>query len=172
MDSLPALCLLLFLDGASFSFFTTPLLLHYGHLHPAWQVALLGGVASAAGSVVQLLILRWALSSRHHWMRGLAPSQEKLAAVLERYRAVSFLMLVVARATPLPDAPLKIVAAAGGYPSLRYGFAVLLGALPYYYALALVGGAFKIPTSLLVGAGAVIVLGALFDWWRKRRRGE
>jgi uncharacterized membrane protein YdjX (TVP38/TMEM64 family) len=170
MDSLPAMCLLLVLDGATFSFATTPLLLHYGRFHPAWQVALLGSAASAAGSVVQLLLLRQALAARRPWMRRFAPSQEKLAAALRRYRSASFLMLVMARATPLPDAPLKIVAAAGGYPPLRYGLAVLLGALPYYYALAFLGHTFHVPTPLLVGATVAIALGALFDWWRRRGR--
>jgi uncharacterized membrane protein YdjX (TVP38/TMEM64 family) len=169
-DSLGALCALLFVDGATFAFFTTPLLLHYGHLHPAWQVALAGGAASAAGSVIQLLLLRWALASEHPWMRRFAPSQEKLAGTLARYPAASFLALVVARATPLPDAPLKLVAAAVGYPAALYGLAILLGALPYYYALAWVGRKFAVPTWILVAAAVAIVLGALIDRWR--RRGE
>ncbi|TMQ69967.1 MAG: hypothetical protein E6K80_10005 [Candidatus Eisenbacteria bacterium] len=58
-DSLWAMCALLLVDGATFAFFTTPLLLHYGHLHPAWQVAVAGSVASALGSVIQLLLLRY-----------------------------------------------------------------------------------------------------------------
>jgi len=163
------LCLLLFVDGATFAFFTTPLLLHFGHLHPAWQVALAGGVSSAAGSVVQLQLLRWAMKADHPWMRRFAPSQEKLSAALGRYPAASFLALVVARATPLPDAPLKLVAAAVGYPSLRYGLAILLGALPYYFALAWVGQQVKIPAWILVSASVAIVLGAGLDLWRRRR---
>ena len=164
------LCLLLFLDGATFAFFTTMLLLHYGHVYPPWQVAVFGGAASAAGSVVQLLMLRWAMASGHPWMKRFAPSQEKLTATLARYPAASFMALMVARATPLPDAPLKLVAAAVRYPPLLYGLAILIGALPYYYALAWVGSAVRIPPWILFGAGVVIVLGALFDQWRKRRR--
>jgi len=169
-DSLWTLCLLLFADGATFAFFTTPLLLHYGHLHPAWQVALAGGAASAAGSVIQLLLLRWALASRQPWMRRFAPSQEKLAAALAQYPAASFLALVLARATPLPDAPLKLVAATVGYPPGLYGLAILLGALPYYFALAWLGRVVRIPAWVLVAAAVAIVLGALVDRWRKRHR--
>ena len=168
-DSLGTLCALLFLDGATFAFFTTPLLLHYGRLHPAWQVALAGGASSAAGSVLQLLLLRRALASQHPWMRRFAPSREKLSGALARYPAASFLALVVARATPLPDAPLKLVAAAVGYPPPLYGLAILLGALPYYYALAWVGQKVAIPTWILIAAAAAIVLGALLDRWRRRR---
>jgi uncharacterized membrane protein YdjX (TVP38/TMEM64 family) len=172
MDSLLVLCLLLFLDGATFAFFTTPLLLHYGRLHPPWHVAFAGGAASALGSVIQLLLLRWALSSGRPWMRRFLPSQEKLAETIHRYPSASFVALLVARATPLPDAPLKLVAAAGGYPAALYGLAIFLGALPYYYVLSLVGEKVPIPGWVLVAAAVAIVLGALADYWRRRRKAE
>ena len=168
-ESLWVLCLLLFVDGATFAFFTTPLLLQYGKLHAPWLVALTGGGASALGSVAQLLLLRWALASDHPWTRRWTPSRDKLAATLAQYPSASFLALMLARATPLPDAPLKLVAAAVGYPAVRYGIAIFLGALPYYFVLALVGSKVKIPAWILVGAAVAIVLGALLDGWRKRR---
>ncbi len=167
------LCLFLFLDGATFSFFTTPLLLHYGklHAHP-WQVALAGGLASSAGSALQMVGLRWLLSARHAWTRRFAPSREKLTAALDRFPSAAFVALMVARATPLPDAPLKLAAAAAGYPVLRYGLAVFLGALPYYYVLALVGRLVKIPGWVLVAAMAAIALGMLIDWLRRRAKAK
>ena len=169
-ESLWTLCLLLFVDGATFAFFTTPLLLQYGKLHAPWQVALAGGAASATGSAVQLLLLRWALASGHPWMRRFAPSREKLAAATQKYPSASFLALMVARATPLPDAPLKLVAAAVGYPAPLYGLATLLGAMPYYFALAWAGSKVRIPTWIIAGAAGVIVAGALIDAWRRRRK--
>ena len=168
-ESLLFLCLLLFLDGATFAFFTTPLLLQFGKFHEPWVVALAGGFASALGSIVQLLLLKWALASEHPWMKRFAPSREKLAAATQRYPSASFVALAVARATPLPDAPLKLVAAAVGYPPLLYGLALFLGAFPYYFLLALVGSKVKIPTWVLVGAGVAILLGALVDFLRRRR---
>ncbi len=169
-ESLWTLCLLLFVDGATFAFFTTPLLLQYGKLHAPWQVALAGGGASAIGSMVQLLLLRWALASDHPWTRRFAPSREKLAAATRQYPSASFLALMLARATPLPDAPLKLVAAAVGYPAPRYGLAIFLGAMPYYFALAWAGNKVRIPTWILVGAAGAIVAGALIDAWRRRRK--
>ena len=167
-NSLWMMCLLLFVDGATFSFATTPLLLRYGRLHEPWQIACLGGAASATGSAVQLLVLRWLLSARHPWMRRFAPSQRKLEAAYRAYPSASFLALLLARATPLPDAPLKLVAAAVNYPVMRYALAVYLGALPYYFALAFVGGRFPIPTWVLVVATIAIVLGFAIDRWRRR----
>jgi len=169
VDSLWMLCLLLFVDGATFAFATTPLLLEYGKRQPAWTVATFGGLASAAGSTVQLLILRWILHESQPWMRRFAPSREKLDAALARYPSTMFLALFWARLTPLPDAPLKLVAAAIGYPALRYGLAVYLGAIPYYFALALVGRAVKIPGWVLLVAGIALGLGVLVDRLRKRR---
>ena len=170
-QSLGILCLLLFADGATFSFATTPLLLQYGKFHPPWLVAVLGGLASAAGGVIQLLILRWLLGASQPWMKRLAPSREKLDQAMKSYPSTLFLALMWARLTPLPDAPLKLVAAAIRYPALRYGIAVYLGAIPYYFVLALVGRAFRIPGWVLAVAVAVLALGVAFDFWRRKRTG-
>lgn len=169
-ESLWVLCLLLFVDGATFAFFSTVLLLHYGRFHTPWQVAVAGGAASAMGSMVQLLVLRWALGSDQRWMRRFAPSREKLENALKSYPSASFVALVVARATPLPDAPLKLVAAAIKYPIQLYGLATFLGSMPYYFALALIGKKLRIPPWILVTALALVVIGFLVDRWRKRRR--
>ena len=75
--------------------------------------------------------------------------------------------LVVARATPLPDAPLKLAAAAANYPVFLYCAAILLGSIPYYFALALVGHALKLPTWLVLGAAALVVIGILVDRIRR-----
>jgi uncharacterized membrane protein YdjX (TVP38/TMEM64 family) len=169
-DSLWLLCLWLFIDGATLSVSSTVVLLHYGAHHEPWQVAVLGGASSALGSSLQLLILRWALSSRQRWMHRFAPSREKLEKALASYPSASFVALTVARATPLPDAPLKLVAAFLGYPVYLYGLATLLGSMPYFFALALIGSKVRIPPWILITAVVVIVTAVLFDWWRKRRR--
>ena len=169
-DSLWVLCLLLFVDGATFAFFTTPLLLQYGKLHEPWVVALAGGASSAAGSVVQLVLLRWALNADWPWLRRIVPTREKVREVLAKYPSASFIAILVARATPLPDAPLKIVAAAVRYPLYLYGLAIALGAMPYYYLLSLVGRKVKIPTRIIVIATLLILVAIVIDrLWRARR---
>ena len=121
-------------------------------------------------NVMEQLVLRWALSGRHAWMQRFAPSRGKVEAAVRSYPSASFLALLLARATPLPDAPLKVVAAVVGYPILRYSLAVFLGALPYFYVLALVGGKFRVPTWILIVAAILIALGLLFDRWRSHAR--
>jgi uncharacterized membrane protein YdjX (TVP38/TMEM64 family) len=167
--SLVWLCALLFVDGATLAIFTTPLLLHYGKFSEPWVVAVLGGAASAAGSAVQIVLLRLLVTSSWSWAKRFAPSREKLESTLKSYPSASFLALALARATPLPDSPLKLAAAVVGYPPLLYALAVYLGSLPYYYVLALVGHKFSIPTPWIVAATAVILVGFLLDRWRRRR---
>src|SRR5262245_14902258 len=163
------MCLLLFAEGGTLSFLTTPTLLYYGKYHEPWVVGPLGSAASAAGSALQLLLLRWVFSEKHVWMKRFAPSREKVEEAIRHYPSASFSALVVARATPLPDAPLKLVAAVAEYPIGLYSLAVFLGALPYFYVLALLGREFEIPTWVLVAAVAIIALGFLFDRLRARR---
>ncbi len=121
--------------------------------------------------MLQLKVLAWALESRHPWVARWAPSRHKLEAALARYRSASFVGLVLMRATPVPDLPLKLVAAAGRYPIGLYGLAVWLGALPYYYLLAKLGQAFQVPTWLIVAGAAAILAVGLLERLR-RGRGE
>jgi uncharacterized membrane protein YdjX (TVP38/TMEM64 family) len=160
---------LLFVDAATLAVATTPLLLLYGRHHEPWAVALFGGAASALGSATQLLLLRWVVADGRSWMKRFAPSRERLESALRQYPSASFLALTVARATPLPDAPLKLVAAAGGYPIPLYGLATFLGSLPYYFVLALIGRRFQIPMWIILAALALVVVGASIDFLRRRR---
>jgi uncharacterized membrane protein YdjX (TVP38/TMEM64 family) len=120
--------------------------------------------------MLQLRVLRWLLGSGHAWARRWAPSQEKLAAALARYREATFLGLVLVRATPVPDLPLKLVAAAGRYPIALYGLAAWLGSLPYYYLLGTIGATFR-PPLWVVGVGVALV-GVVGLWDRSRRGGR
>ena len=168
--SLVLLCLLLYVDAATLAFATTALLLVYGRFHEPWQVAVFGGFASALGSATQLVLLRWLLAANKPWMRRFTPSRVKIEEALKQFPSASFLALTVARATPLPDAPLKLVAATIGYPIALYGLATFLGSMPYYYVLALIGHKFKIPIWIIIGAFALIGVGVGIDALRRRFR--
>lgn len=169
VQSLWMLCLLLFVDGATLAVATTPLLLVYAKRFEPWQVAVAGGAASAAGSVVQLAIFRWMLANERPWMRRFLPSRQKLEETLRRFPSASFLAIAIARATPLPDAPIKLVAAAVRYPLWRYGLAVYAGALPYYGLLAWAGHELPIPGWVIAALAGVLVLGLLVDFARRGR---
>ena len=170
LESLWVLCLLLFVDGATLAVATTPLLLAYGKYHAPWVVALAGATASALGGAIQIVLLRWVLSSRHPWTRRFAPTREMIQKAVKHHPSASFVTLVVARATPLPDAPLKLAAAAANYPVSRYCAAILIGSIPYYFLLAVVGHTLKLPVWVLIVAAALIVFGVLIDRLRRNSK--
>ena len=162
--------LLIFVDGAVLGLATNAIVIAAGKAYAPWMIALVGGAASGLGSMVQLVWLRWLLSTDHAWARRWRPSEEKLTAALRRHRSASFLALLLVRATPVPDLPLKLVAAWGGYPISLYGLAVWLGALPYYYVLARIGKWVNPPLWAIVVAFAAL---GLAGWlWSRRRRGR
>ena len=166
--SLWFLCVVLVVDGATIAATSKVLVLSDGRSHPAWALATFGAFASALGSGVQLMILRWALHTGQPWMARFAPSRDKIDAALKSFPSASFLMLVVARATPLPDAPLKLVAAVAGYPIWLYALASFLGTVPYFYVLALIGRKFRPPLWVLAAALGVVLVGVSIDWLRRR----
>jgi uncharacterized membrane protein YdjX (TVP38/TMEM64 family) len=174
LSALWVYCLALALDGATFSFATTPLIILYAPFHSPWKLALFGAVASAIGSTAQFVLLRMILDSGHPWLHRFAPSRGRLAAALSDNPSSSFLTLMVARATPMPDAPLKLVAAAGRYPIRLYALAVLLGALPYYFIIAFLAQRaadlarqFRMPWWAVLAAFALVALGFGLDRLRR-----
>src|SRR5262249_53962669 len=117
-----------------------------------------------------LVAMRWIVSGQRPWARRFAATRAKLASALAGSPSTSFLAILIARATPLPDGPIKWIAAAGGYPLPRYFAAVLLGGIPYFAVLAWVGHEFPVPPWVLLLIVAVIVLVFVFERWRKRGR--
>jgi len=177
LSALWVYCLALAADGATFSFATTVLIILYAPFHPTWKLALFGSVASAVGSTAQFALLRWVLDSGHPWLRRLAPSREKLTSALSDNPSTSFLTLMVARATPMPDAPLKLVAAAGHYPIRLYALAIVLGALPYYFVIAFLARRaeelarqFRMPWWAVAAACGLVALGLAADWLRRQAK--
>ncbi len=177
LGSLWVFCLALFVDGATFAFATTILIILFAPFHAPWELALAGSLSSALGSAVQFKVLGMMLDSGHRWLHRFAPSREKLAAALSQNPSASFLTILVARATPLPDAPVKLVAAAGRYPVRLYALAILLGALPYYFVLAFLARQaaalareFEVPWWVIAGAFALVGLGLGLDHLRRRAR--
>ncbi len=167
--SLWVLCAWLFLDSATIGVVTTPLLLLASQQFVPVHVALAGGLASAAGSLLQLLVLRAMLAAHRPWMRRFLPTRDAIDAALQRYPTTSFMAIAIARATPLPDAPIKIVAAVIRYSPALYFIAVLLGAIPYYWALAWIGHRFRLPAWLIAAIAAVIVVAVVVDRVKRSR---
>lgn len=168
--SLPVLCLLLLVDNATLGVLSTPLLLHYARHFEPWQVGLFGAAAAGTGSAIQMLLIRWALGSDWAWIKRFAPSRDKVEQALASSPSATFMAILLARATPLPDAPIKLIAAAGRYPLPRYFLALFLGGAPYFALLAWLGHEFPMPPWVLLVVVLLIGGVVLFERWRKRGR--
>ena len=77
-------------------------------------------------------------------------------------------------ATPLGAGPLRLIAAAAGYPLSRFALAIFLGCLPYYFALAWFGQAIKLPAWVYAAVAGVLIGLALIQVLvrRGRRKGS
>jgi len=170
VDSLFVLCVLLFLDNATLAAFTTPLLLAYAPKFEPWQVGVFGAISAGAGSTIQIVLFRWLLASEWPWVKRFAPGRERVEQALKRSPSATFVAILVARATPIPDGPIKLVAAAGRYPLPLYLLAVVLGGIPYFAVLAWLGHEFPVPRWALFALVGVIVLVFAFERWRTRGR--
>jgi uncharacterized membrane protein YdjX (TVP38/TMEM64 family) len=150
--------------------FSTPLLLAYAPRFEPWQVGVFGAAAAGAGSTLQLQLFRWVLATDWGWVKRFAPSRDRVEQALAASPSASFLAIVLARATPLPDAPIKLIVATGRYPLPRYFVAVLLGGIPYFALLSWLGHEFPIPPWILVVLVLVVALLFAIERWRKRAR--
>ncbi len=168
--SLPGLLALLFVDNATLAVASTPLLLAYAPHFAPWQVGLFGAIAAGLGSTVQMIVFRAVLHSDAPFMRRFAPSREQVTKALATAPNALFIAILLARATPLPDAPIKLVAAAGRYPLPRYFLAVFLGGVPYFALLAWLGHEFPVPPWALFVLVVLVALVFLFERWRTRGR--
>lgn len=168
--SLPTLLALLFVDNATLAVASTPLLLAYAPHFAPWQVGLFGAIAAGLGSTVQMLLFRALVHSDAPFMRRFAPSREQISRALASAPSTLFIAILLARATPLPDAPIKLVAAAGRYPLPLYFLAVFLGGVPYFALLAWLGHEFPVPPWALLVLVVLVAAVFLFERWRTRGR--
>jgi len=161
----------LFVDAMLLPLASTVYVTYFGAHHAALFTALVGALGTCLGSVAQYLGVR-ALVTRP---RGLPAWLVRLRARVEQGIAGSthatFWALFVIYATPLGAGPLRLVAAAGGFPLGRFALAIFLGCLPYYFALAWFGHAVHLPAWVYAAAVlALLAVGAVQVLSRRARR--
>lgn len=77
---------------------------------------------------------------------------------LHIFKKSPFLLLSGAAMSPIPYYPFKFLSIAGNYPLWKYQTALLVGRMPRYFLLALLGKALQVPTWLLVVIFFVLLL--------------
>jgi len=160
----------LFVDAFLFPLASSLYVAYFGAQHTALSTALLGACATTLGSVGQYLVVR-AIVTRPRGLPGwLVRLRGRIENALTGSTHATFWALFVIYATPLGAGPLRIVAAAGGFPLGRFALAIFLGCLPYYFALAWLGRTVHLPLWVYVAAVlAALALGAA-QWLSRRAR--
>jgi uncharacterized membrane protein YdjX (TVP38/TMEM64 family) len=107
--------------------------------------------------VGQYVAVRWLLAHPGLQWDWLVRLRGRIAGMVAGAGHATFWALFVIYATPLGAGPLRLVAAAGGYPLPRFAAAIALGCLPYYAVIAWLGRAIGLPPWVY----AVAILGAI-----------
>ena len=169
-DSLVVFFLYVLLDALALPIASTVYVAYLGQKHPPLLVAGLGAIATTVGSIGQYVAVRWLLAHPRLQVAWLARLRANVESLVGGAGTATFWALFVVYATPLGAGPLRLVAAAGGYPLTRFAAAILLGCLPYYSAVAWLGSAISLPGwlyALVIGL-AVVVSATL--WMARDRR--
>ena len=151
----------LFVDALFLPLASTVYVAYAGTKHAPWLVALLGALATTLGSIAQYLVVRRIVTLERGLPAWLVRARGRIEGAVTGSRDATFWALFVIYATPLGAGPLRLVAAAGGYPLPRFALAIFLGCVPYYLALAWFGHAVHLPAWVYAAAIiAVVALGA------------
>jgi len=147
-----------------------PVLMLYGRLYPAWQVALVAGGASACAEVISLHLVRGVMAMR---LLGRARDSVQGSRMMGLFNRQPAAAVALAAISPIPDWITRTLAAVARYPAWRYVLADTLGRLPKLWLPAALGTVIAIPDRWLAGVavGTMVFGGAagLWKWWRLKR---
>ena len=162
--------LYLFFDALFFPLASTVYVAYFGARHDPWLACSLGALGTTLGSLVQYGIVRWVVTRPSGLPGWLVRLRNRVEEALAGSTHATFWALFVIYATPLGAGPLRLVAAAGGYPLLRFAAAIALGCLPYYAAVAWIGSAVKLPPWVYAAAIISAVAFAVVVWMSRQAR--
>jgi len=120
---------------------TPPIVLYTGNFYPAIAVAIVGGIASALGCLLDYLIIGTASETKYF-------SKYKDSRILLKtqkyFSANGFLTLMFFAFTPFPFEPVKLLAIVSNYDVKLYALAISLSRGARYYILASFGAVFTL----------------------------
>lgn len=141
---------------------TTPYVIGMGKVFHPGVVALVGALGNCAAAYLEYRGLRW-LFSKTELRQRLATSQvyQRFAHFFER---AAFASLVLTGVAAIPFEPFRIAAILINYSLGKYLLAVLIGRIPRYYLIALIGAVYQIPTRYLIAMVAALMLVPLLSY--------
>ena len=145
-----------------------PMLFYVAKLYPPKLVATAGMLGSTVSGVLDYWLIGWFVN------RGLVRSRLEDWRPYQIAKAIfgkaPFLLILGSAFAPLPFYPVKILSIACDYSLPLFLVAAALGRWPRLYLLAFGGQKVQAPNSWLVYAGVALVVGALVQLWRTRRK--
>ncbi len=142
--------------------FFEPIIIKAAVWAPAVPVTIVATVGYMYMEYVNWHVYAWVLNwdklegvRRNKWMRW----------GVDNFARAPFWMTVIFAFTPLPFWAARVLAILHKYPLWKFMVATIVGRVPRWYLYALFGGAFSVPTWILVGVmvipAAIVIVGRL-----------
>lgn len=142
--------------------FFEPIIIEAAKWAPAVPVTVVATAGYMYMEYVNWHVYAWVLNwdklegvRRNKWMRW----------GVDNFARAPFWMTVIFAFTPLPFWAARVLAILHKYPLWRFMVATIVGRVPRWYLYALFGGAFSVPTWILVGVmvipAAIVIAGRL-----------
>jgi membrane protein YqaA with SNARE-associated domain len=129
-----------------------PGLLYFAEFYSPWSLAIAGALGAAVGACTDYWIMNIALRPAGDEPGGkLKQSIERLRNAEHSQKAIRwflrrpFVTTFVFALTPLPMHFVRVLAPASGYSRNRYVLAIVLGCMPRFYLVALLGHQLSLP---------------------------
>jgi ribonucleoside-triphosphate reductase len=145
-----------------------PMLFEAAKHYPPLLIASVGTVGCLVAALLDYAMIGWVVN--HRLVKTELDDSRAFRTAQRWFGRAPFLLVTASAFFPVPFYPAKILAIAREYPASRFLAAVLVGRLPRFYLLALVGGEVNAPRSALVSAGITLGLFAAWGIWRTVRR--
>ncbi|RMI25503.1 MAG: hypothetical protein D6681_01430 [Calditrichaeota bacterium] len=133
-----------------------PALFYCAKFYVPWVVTLVGALSNVIANYVDYQVLYPLLHLRS--VRARYADKQIYQKLIGWFRRWPFWILVITSYTPIPFYPFKFLSIADGYPLWKYQAALLLGRMPRYYLLAMVGYAVQPPVWVLIVLGVLLLV--------------
>lgn len=145
-----------------------PMLLATAKTQAPAFVAIAGTLGCIVAIIIDYALLGWLVN--HRFVRREIDDSGGFRWAQKYFGKVPFLIIALSALAPIPFWPAKILAIVRDYPRSRFCLALVVGRLPRFYWLAVLGQKVKVPDSALASAGVSLALMAGWGVWRTYRR--
>jgi membrane protein YqaA with SNARE-associated domain len=145
-----------------------PALFAAARSYSAPLVAIAGASGCGVAIVLDYALIGWFVNRR--LVRMEMEDSRVLRKVQRGFGRAPFVLILLSALLPVPFYPAKILAIARGYPLRRFVAALLLGRIPRFWLLAIVGGRLGASNSALGSFWAALALIGGWGIWRTVKR--